>query len=88
MLFAFDPATERARYEARQAFLGRQAALRLEFAEGITFQPETTESVEDQAQYWWTFYNGRSPRGLKPANYMSRWALYCSGLYTDTPAPA
>ena len=46
------------------------------------------ESVEDQAQYWWTFYNGRSPRGLKPANYMSRWALYCSGLYTDTPAPA
>jgi len=45
---AFDPATERARYEARQAFLARQAALRLELAQGITFQPETAESVEDQ----------------------------------------
>jgi hypothetical protein len=45
---AFDPATERARYEARQAFLARQATLRLELAEGITFQPETLESVEDQ----------------------------------------
>ena len=48
MLLAFDPSTERARYEARQAFLARQAALRLDLAEGITFQPETTESVEDQ----------------------------------------
>jgi hypothetical protein len=48
MNLAFDPATERARYETRQAFLARQAALRLDLAEGITFQPETTESVEDQ----------------------------------------
>jgi len=44
----FDPAIERARFQARQAFLARQAALRLELAEGITFQPETVESVEDQ----------------------------------------
>jgi hypothetical protein len=48
MLLAFDPSTERARYEARLAFLARQAALRLDLAAGITFQPETTESVEDQ----------------------------------------
>ena len=48
MLLAFDPSTERGRYEARQAFLARQEALRLDLAEGITFQPETTESVEDQ----------------------------------------
>jgi len=48
MILAFDPATERSRFEARQAFLARQAALRLELAEGITFQPETMESVEDQ----------------------------------------
>lgn len=48
MFLTFDPATERARYEARQAFLARQAALRLDLAEGITFQPETAESVEDQ----------------------------------------
>lgn len=45
---AFDPATEQARYQARLAFLERQAALRLDLAEGITFQPETRESVEDQ----------------------------------------
>lgn len=45
---AFDPATERTRYNARQAFLARQGALRLEVGEGITFQPETAESVEDQ----------------------------------------
>jgi hypothetical protein len=44
----FDPATEQSRFEARQAFLARQAALRLDLAEGITFQPETVESVEDQ----------------------------------------
>jgi hypothetical protein len=48
MIIAFDPATERARFQARQAFLARQAALRLDLAEGITFQPETKESVEDQ----------------------------------------
>lgn len=48
MLLAFDPAAERARFEARQGFLARQAALRLELAEGISFQPETAESVEDQ----------------------------------------
>jgi len=44
----FNPATERARFEARQAFLGHQAGLRLALAEGISFQPETAESVEDQ----------------------------------------
>jgi hypothetical protein len=48
MLLAFDPATERRRFQAREAFLARQAALRLELAEGISFQPETAESVEDQ----------------------------------------
>ncbi len=48
MLMAFDPATEHSRYVARQAFLARQAALRLDLAQGITFQPETAESVEDQ----------------------------------------
>jgi len=48
MLLAFDPASERARFEARLAFLARQAALRLDLTTGITFQPETAESVEDQ----------------------------------------
>ena len=45
---AFDIATERARYAARQGLLARQAALRLDLAEGVTFQPETAESVQDQ----------------------------------------
>lgn len=45
---AFDPATERERFNARQPFLARQAALRLDLAGGISFQPETAESVEDQ----------------------------------------
>ena len=48
MSMAFNPATEHSRFAARQAFLARQAALRLDLAEGITFQPETAESVEDQ----------------------------------------
>ena len=48
MPLSFDPSTERSRYAARQAFLARQVALRLDLAEGITFQPETDESVEDQ----------------------------------------
>jgi len=50
MLLAFDPASERARYETRRVFLARQAALRLELGPGITFQPETAESVEDQVR--------------------------------------
>jgi len=45
---AFDTATEHLRFQARQHLLARQAALRLELADGISFQPETAESVEDQ----------------------------------------
>lgn len=50
MLLPFDPAAERARYEARRALLSRLAAMRIDLAEGITFQPETAESVEDQVR--------------------------------------
>ena len=60
---AFDPATERARFEARQAFLARQAALRLELMEGVTFQPETAESVEDQVvETLWA--EGKTPESV------------------------
>ena len=48
MNLAFDPATEHERFLARKGFLARQAGLRLDLAEGISFQPETAESVEDQ----------------------------------------
>jgi len=65
MNLAFDPATERARFEARQDFLARQAALRLELAEGITFQPETAESVEDQVlETLWA--EGKTPESVDP----------------------
>jgi len=61
----FDPPTERARFQARQAFLARQAALRLELAEGLTFQPETAESVEDQViETLWA--EGKTPDTCPP----------------------
>jgi len=61
MNLAFDPVTERTRFEARQTFLARQAALRLELAQGITFQPETAESVEDQVvETLWAEPGGQS----------------------------
>jgi hypothetical protein len=54
MTLAFDPAAERARYEARQPFLARHWAMALELAPGIRFQPETEASVEDQVRetFW------------------------------------
>lgn len=38
-------------------------------------------TLDGQAQYWWTYYNGQSPTGLKPADYLSRWRAYCAPLY-------
>jgi hypothetical protein len=46
--FLFDPAAEAERFTARREFLARQEALRIDLAPGITLQPETAESVEDQ----------------------------------------
>lgn len=46
--FLFDPAAEAERFSARREFLARQEALRIDLAPGITLQPETAESVEDQ----------------------------------------
>lgn len=48
--FLFDPAAEAERFTARREFLARQEALRIDLAAGITFQPETAESVEDQVR--------------------------------------
>jgi hypothetical protein len=62
-VLAFDAATERARFEARRGFLARQAALRLELAEGLSFQPETLESVEDQViETLWA--EGKTPESV------------------------
>lgn len=48
--FLFDPAAEAQRFTARRDFLARQEALRLELVPGVTFQPETAESVADQVR--------------------------------------
>lgn len=48
MTLTFDPAAERARYQAREGFLSWHRALALGLAPGVTFQPETFASVEDQ----------------------------------------
>jgi hypothetical protein len=37
--------------------------------------------LNDQANYWWTYYNGRAPHGLKPDNYLASWNTYCAALY-------
>jgi len=44
----FDPFAERARFEARRAFLERFWSMALEPAPGIRIQPETAGSVADQ----------------------------------------
>ncbi len=45
---AFDLQEESRRFSARSPLLKRHWAMRLDLAPGIAFQPETTESVEDQ----------------------------------------
>lgn len=45
---AFDLQEESRRFQARSPLLQRHWAMRLDLAPGIAFQPETTESVEDQ----------------------------------------
>lgn len=38
-------------------------------------------ALKDQAFYWWRHYNGESPHGLKPADYLERWNKLCAPLY-------
>jgi hypothetical protein len=40
-------------------------------------------SLDGQAHYWWDFYNGRSPHGLKPTDYINRWNARCAPIYPD-----
>jgi hypothetical protein len=47
---AFDLHEESRRFLARSPLLQRHWAMRLDLAPGVAFQPETTESVEDQVQ--------------------------------------
>jgi hypothetical protein len=39
------------------------------------------QTLEDQAEYWWMYYNGRSPHGLKPKDYIASWKKYCEPIY-------
>ncbi len=43
--------------------------------------------LEHQAYYWWTYYNGRSPHGLKPGDYVTAWHKYCAPLYATKSSP-
>lgn len=62
---SLDPALERARYEAREPLLRRQAALRVALAPGAFLQPETAESVADQvAETLWA--EGKTPGDCGP----------------------
>ena len=65
MNLAFDPTAEHERFLARKGFLARQAELRLDLAQGIRFQPETAESVEDQViETLWA--EGKTPETTDP----------------------
>jgi hypothetical protein len=46
------------------------------------------QTVAAQADYWWVHYNGRSPHGLKPADYLERWNQFCAPLYATQQNPA
>ncbi len=46
-----------------------------------TIHKKIPSSVTDQAQYWSVYYNGVSPHGLRPADYLDRWSKYCAPLY-------
>jgi hypothetical protein len=37
--------------------------------------------LADQAEYWWTYYNGRSPNGVGVEGYLAAWNSYCAPLY-------
>lgn len=41
------------------------------------------DTLHDQSQHWWTYYNGRSPHGLKPKDYIAAWNSYCAALYPE-----
>jgi hypothetical protein len=40
-------------------------------------------TLADQANYWWQYYNGMSPTGLRPPDYLNRWQTYCAALYPN-----
>ncbi len=77
MVLTFDPATERARFEARRALLADQAALRLDLAPGITFQPETVASVADQVrETLWA--EGKTPETCPPEELVEVQASFAA----------
>ncbi|HQT63168.1 MAG: hypothetical protein B7Z75_11890 [Acidocella sp. 20-57-95] len=40
-------------------------------------------TLAGHAAYWSKYYNGQSPNGLSPDDYLSRWQTYCAPLYPD-----
>lgn len=50
-------------------------------AKYFSVAPAIPKTLADQAHHWWTYYNGRSPNGLKPNDYIATWERYCAPLY-------
>ena len=46
----------------------------------VVKKPIPSEMAE-QADYWWRYYNGISPHGRKPTDYLARWDVPCAALY-------
>jgi hypothetical protein len=47
----------------------------------FSVHPPIPFDLEGQAHFWWTYYNGRSPHGLKPKDYIASWNRFCAPLY-------
>ena len=48
-----------------------------------TIHKTIPSSITEQAHYWSVYYNGISPHGLRPADYLERWNKYCAPLYAS-----
>lgn len=47
-----------------------------------TIHKNIPTELNEQASYWSVYYNGVSPHGLKPKDYLDRWSKYCAPLYS------
>ena len=38
-------------------------------------------TLAGQANYWWVYYNGKSPHGIGVPGYLAAWNSYCAPIY-------
>lgn len=48
----------------------------------LTIPKKIPTGIKEQSEYWSVYYNGLSPHGLRPKDYMKTWNTYCDKLYT------